>query len=138
MFAVIDTNGANQILIHIPHAGSEKTLPALASMLENNATFIQKGWRELKIMKPTMSIVLGDRIETEENGEAGVLVVKSDSSVIGDDFVVASPEVFVSNKRSLDKKDAEISKLQKELAFVKDQLSDMQRKCSELAGSDET
>lgn len=136
MFAVIETNGANQILIHIPHEGSEKTLPALAAMLENNATFINKGWRELKVMKPSMSIVLGDRIETEENGEAGVLIVKADASVIGEDFAVASTEVFVSNKRSLDKKDAEISKLQKELAFVKDQLAEYKNRIEALASQD--
>lgn len=45
MFAVIETNGATHIAIHVPHQGAEKSLPALARMLEENATFIRTGYR---------------------------------------------------------------------------------------------
>jgi len=44
MFAQIQTNGATHIIIHIPHEGSEKSLPQLAAMLEQNAVFIQDGY----------------------------------------------------------------------------------------------
>lgn len=100
MFALIETNGATHIAIHVPHQGAEKTLPALAAMLEQNATFICKGWRELSTRKPTMSIVLGDRIKVEDS-EEGELIVAESGAVIGDDFEHATPELFLANKKQL-------------------------------------
>ncbi|MFM1799063.1 MAG: hypothetical protein RLZZ117_1341, partial [Cyanobacteriota bacterium] len=34
MFALIETNGATHIAIHIPHDGADKSIPALVGMLE--------------------------------------------------------------------------------------------------------
>jgi len=121
MFALIETNGATHIAIHVPHQGAEKTLPALAAMLEQNATFINKSWRELSTRKPTMSIVLGDRIKVEDS-EEGELIVAESGAVIGDDFERAAPEVFVSNKKQLQKLRDENEKQRTELNYVRQQL----------------
>lgn len=121
MFAVIETNGASHIAIHIPHAGADKSLPALAAMLENNATFINKGWREISLATPKMSIVLGDKFDTESD-DAGELTIKANGDVISEDFVIATPEVFVSNKKAIAKKQEEIDRLRAELQSVRFQL----------------
>lgn len=121
MFAIIETNGANHIAIHIPKEGADKSLPALAAMLENNATFINKGWREINIVTPKMSITLGDKFETESD-DAGELLIKASSDVINEDFVIAKPESFISNKKALAKKQEEIDRLRSELQSVKYQL----------------
>ncbi|TXK26526.1 hypothetical protein FVQ98_14210 [Ottowia sp. GY511] len=115
MFAVIDTKGANRIVINIPQEGAEKSLPALARMLESNAIFIQQSWRELTLQKPEMSIVLGNEYRTD--GE-DVLAIQSESAVISDDFVNATPAVLVSNKATMDRQEAELKKARAELEFL--------------------
>lgn len=121
MFAIIETNGANHIAIHIPKEGADKSLPALAAMLEHNATFINKGWREISVVRPTMSITLGDKIDVDSD-DAGELLIKASPEVVSDDFVIATPDVFVSNKKAIAKKQEEIDRLRSELQSVKYQL----------------
>lgn len=103
MFAVIETNGANKIVIAIPHEGSEKTLPTLAAMLEQNAVFINQGWREAKIVKPKMSIVLGDAYEAENDEQPVIVALPNVGAVIGEDFKIATAEAFTSNAAALAK-----------------------------------
>lgn len=118
MFALIETNGASHIAIHIPHQGADKSLPALAAMLETNATFIAKGWRELSVRKPRMTISLGDRISVEDS-ETGELVVAESGAVIGQEFEIASPALFASNAKVLQKLRDEVEALRKERDYLK-------------------
>lgn len=120
MFAIIDVNNATHIAIHIPHDGAEKSLPAIARMLENNATFIRSGYSEFSIIKPSMNIILGDSYKIDRNDEE--LIVKASADVLSEDFQIATPEVFVSNAKSAKKKDDEISRQRTEINFLKQQL----------------
>lgn len=135
MFALIETKGATHIAIHIPKDGADKSLPAIAAMLENNSTFINQGWRELSIAKPSMSIVLGDKHETGSD-ETGELVIRASNDVISDDFVIAAPEVFISNKKAMEKKSAEVDRLRQELQSVRYQLDAANARINELAAED--
>lgn len=121
MFAVIETNGASHIAINIPHEGSEKSLPALARMLEQNAVFIKKGYQEVSVVAPVMSITLGNSFVVDNSDD--VLVVKESGAVIGDDFVNHTPEVAVSNSKALKREKDEISRLRTELSYTKQQLA---------------
>ena len=120
MFAVIETNNASHVVIHIPHEGSEKSLPALARMLEQNAVFVRSGYSEFSIVKPTMNIVLGASYKIDRSDEE--LVIKESQHVVSDDFQVATPDVLVSNAKSIKKKDEEISRQRTEINFLKQQL----------------
>lgn len=122
MFAVIETNGATHIAINIPKEGADRSLPALAAMLEHNATFIRHNWRDVETVKPRMGITLGNTYEVKDS-DAAELVIQAQPETIDESFVIASPEVFVSNKAALAKKDAEIDRIRKELDFTKQQLS---------------
>lgn len=126
MFALIKTNGATEIAIYIPAEGADKSIPSLVGMFEKNAVFLNRGWRTLEISKPKITIELGSKI-TEEASDAGevAIVVPESNCVLGDSFEIASPEVFASNKKVVDKKDEEINRLRKELDFVKQQLRDL-------------
>lgn len=135
MFALIETKGATHIAIHIPKDGADKSLPAIAAMLENNATFINKGWREISLSKPSMSIVLGDKHEIDSD-EAGELVIQASNDVISDDFAIAAPEVFFSSKKAMEKKNAEIDRLRQELQSVRYQLDAANARINELAAED--
>lgn len=135
MFAVIETKNATHIAIHIPHEGSDKSLPALAAMLENNATFINKGWREIGVVKPEMSIILGDKFDTESD-DAGELLIQTSPAVVGDEFVIATPDVFVSNKKAIAKKQEEIERLRSELQSVKYQLDAANSRINALVSAD--
>ena len=132
MFALIETNGATHIAIHVPHQGADKTLPALTAMLEQNATFIAKSWRELSTKKPSMSIVLGDRIKVEDS-EEGELIVAESGAVIGEDFMIATPEVFVSNAKTLAKLRNNDEKAQTEIRFLKQELESLKARLAELS-----
>lgn len=133
MFATIQTNSATHILIHIPHFGSEKSLPALAAMLEKNATFIRAGYSNTEIVKPTMGIVLGDS-HCVEYGEEEMIVTTS-SEVLSEDFVIAAPDVFISNAKAMKKKDDEISKNRNEITYLKQQLESLKAQLEDLSNA---
>ncbi len=117
MFAVIKPNGATLILINIPHEGAEKSLPALAAMLEKNAVFINEGYRESTTVKPEMEIRLGDTFSSK-NSEAEIMVT-GNGGVISEDFKVAEPQVFVSHKEFIKSTDKKLADLRTELEGLK-------------------
>lgn len=130
MFAAIETNGASHIVIYIPHDGAEKSLPALASMLEQNAVFIQRGYQDFNLVKPKMTIHLGDHYDTEAStGED--LVIKTSAHVLNENFTVATPEVMVSNAKAAKSARDEISKLRTELSFLRDKLATAEQQLNE-------
>lgn len=135
MFAKIKTEGATHILIYIPGDAAAASLPVLAAMLESNAVFIRDGYSKYDVVEPKMEIVLGNKF-TLENYEGEALTVQAGGEVIDDDFEIATPDVLTSNRKGIEKKNAEIAKLRAELAFVKSQLAE-QEKAAQVAASDE-
>jgi hypothetical protein len=117
MFAKIKTNNATDIVIHIPTEGAEKTLPALARMLEQNAVFVRRTWREVEIVRPEMEIVLGNVLRTGHEGEPEIAVVEN-GSVIDDSFVLATPETLVSSHEAIATKEKLISELRNKIAVL--------------------
>lgn len=137
MFAIIDTKGANRIAIHIPHQGAEKTLPALAAMLEQNATFINKGWREASVVKPEMSISLGNSFSLEGDSETPDILIAESGAVISEDFELHTPEVRISYAKVVDCKNKEIDRLKVELASAKMARDQLQDRVNELSAASE-
>lgn len=134
MFATIETKGASHIAIYIPHEGSDKSLPALAALLENNAVFISKGWNELKVVKPEMAITLGDKFEASDGDQD--LVITASGDVIGDDFSIATPAQFISNKKGLEKAKADNSRLSDENRHLKNELESLKARIAELTATE--
>lgn len=132
MFVSIDTKGANHIVIHIPHEGADKSLPAIARMLEQNAVFIQKGWNSAALVKPEMSIVLGDKFEVDKDGDEPI-VVKESTAVLPDDFVAATPDVFASNAKAAKKAADEAQRLRTEVSHLNHQIESLKAQLQELA-----
>lgn len=124
MFALIDTKGATHIAIHIPREGADKSLPALVGMLERNAVFIKSCWSTMETCEPSTSIQLGDLVKIENSDSDVAIRVPESNEIIGESFVLYSPEVLISFKKGLTKKDEEITRLRTELAHVKQQLED--------------
>lgn len=135
MFAVIETKGANHIIINIPHEGSEASLPALARMLEQNAVFVNVAWREMSVTKPAMSIVLGDNYQIDGHDE--LLAVAKSGAVLPDDFVNATPEVFVSNAKQRKRHEDEEARLRAELTYTKNELDRIKAQLAELTAEQE-
>jgi|SRR5882672_2320957 len=130
MFAVIETNGASHIVINIPHEGAEKSLPALARMLEENSTFIRAGYREFSLVTPKMGIELSATYRIDGSDE--VLAIATVDSVLGEEFENATPEVLVSNLKLRQKHEAEESRLRTELSYTKDELTRLRAQIEEL------
>ncbi len=126
MFALIETNQATHIAIHVPHDGADKSLPALAAMLEQNAVFVRNGYQTLEVVNPNMTIHLKDTIELSGRESELAIVVPASKQILGDDFVMATPETYVSNKKTLEQRDGTISKLTSEVAFLKASLERLQ------------
>lgn len=135
MFALIKTNGASEIAIHIPHQGSEKTLPALAAMLEQNAVFIKNDYYSLETVKPSMSIVLGNTHKSDNSENE--LIVAETGAVIADDFVLATPDVFVSHAKGLKREKDENSRLRTENSFLKSELERLKAQLEELTKNED-
>jgi hypothetical protein len=125
MFALIETNNATHIAIHIPAEKAHESMPALARMLEQNATFIKQSWREMEVVKPAMSIVLGNSYDVKDSDGESLKVVER-AEVIGDEFVADSPDVFRSNKTYREKKEAEIATQRREIDSLKLQVEKLQ------------
>jgi hypothetical protein len=125
MFALIDTKNATHIAINIPKEGADKTIPALVGMLECNAVFIHKGYSTLETRTADMSIQLGDKITLDNSDSELIVLMPSSTEILDESFVHESPEVLVSNRKAIEKKDAEIQRLRTELAHTKQQLLDL-------------
>lgn len=119
MFALIETNQATHIAIFIPHDGANKSLPALAAMLEQNAVFVKNGYLTLEVVKPNMTIRLNDTIEISGRENELSIVVPTSNHTLGDDFVLATAEAYISNQKAIKERDERISKQSSEIAFLK-------------------
>jgi hypothetical protein len=131
MFVTIETKGATHIAINIPHEGSDKSLPAIAAMFEQNAVFIQQGYQEAKIVKPVMAITLGESFEAD--GYESSIVVAKAGAVISDEFVLATPEVFVSYAKTMKREKDENSRIRNENTYLKQELEALKAKLADLS-----
>jgi hypothetical protein len=136
MFALIKTNGASEIAIHIPGDNCSTSLKQLALMLENNATFYDNGYYEFKTIKPEMSIILGDQIQLQgrsENGE--VVVVPAGFDVLDESFEIATPEVKVSYAKAKKEFEATINRLRHEKEAKEIEIQRLEQRIEELASA---
>ncbi|MCE2836597.1 MAG: hypothetical protein LW834_06515 [Cyanobium sp. 49614_E6] len=131
MFALIETNRATHIAIHVPHNGADKSLPALAAMLEMNAVFIQEGYNQLEQVKPKMTIELGDEITITGRDAEISIQIPANSHCLEDSFILATAEAYISNKKAIDQRDERIVKLCEEIAFLKVSLQRLQTQLDE-------
>lgn len=137
MFALIKTNGASEIAIHIPGDDNCSTsLKQLALMLENNATFYDNNYYEFKIIKPEMSIILGDQIQLENRAENGeVVVVPAGSDLLDESFEIATPEVKVSYAKAKKEFEATINRLRNEKEAKDIEIQLLEQRIEELASA---
>jgi fructose-specific phosphotransferase system component IIB len=82
-----------------------------------------------------MSIQLGDLLPLDKHDAELVIVIPSSTSVIDDSFVNETPEVKISNKKAIERKDREIQRLATELAHLKQQLADLRERINSEAES---
>lgn len=132
MFAYIETNGASHIIIHIPHEGADKSLPALAQMLEKNALFVQGGYRDFDIKTPTMGVVLGNKFKATYGDTELEIQTPAESVVLSEGFQIASPAVVISNAKALEKSRSECSQLRTEVEYLKKSLERAQEQVKAL------
>jgi hypothetical protein len=111
MFIQVELKNSQKILISVPAAGAEKSLPQIIKLFENNAIFLE-GYNEFKQYKPEITITLGSTYEHKSYGQDNLVISAPDSfDTIDESFLIATPELYISNKADLAKKDAEIAKL---------------------------
>jgi hypothetical protein len=129
MFAKIKTNGATDILIYIPSEGSEKSLPSLVKLLEHNAVFVLDSYSELTVVKPEMSILLGDTLEVNKGYGSDVTTLKVSvpgSEYVAEGFVHATPDVFISNKKQVEALEKKITTLTTENKYLNEKVAQLQ------------
>lgn len=137
MFVTIETKGATHIAIYVPHEGSEKSLPMIARMLEQNAKFIQVGYQEAKPVTPAMSVTLGNSFCVEGYSHDPIVVADS-QAVLTEDFVTATPEIFTSNAAYKKKAEEDQKRLRSENDYLKQQIESLKAKLQELADNEIT
>lgn len=138
MFAHIKTNGASEIAIYIPGDDNCSTsLKQLALMLENNSTFFESGWTDCKLIKPEMSIVLGDQLNFESRSENGeFVVVPAGSDVLDESFEIATPEVQVSYAKARQAFEDAIKRLRNENEAKGMTIRQLEQRIEELSESE--
>ena len=135
MFVEIETNGASHIVIAVPGDMAAKSLPTLAAMLEQNAVFVAKGWQDMKTVKASMRITLGEKLALDNNDGQEMLVAMK-GEVIGEEFELATPEVFASNAKKVARLDELIKKLTAQLSLANSEMQAMRERIAALAGEE--
>lgn len=133
MYAVINTNSANHILIHVPHEGAEKSLPQLVAMLENNAVFVKSDYYTMETVTPSIQINLGQQF-TQEGREGDILVAPS-GCVIDDDFVIEKSEAHISMKRKIEEVEKQNRTLRAQLDVSRNEIESMKMLIADLQNS---
>lgn len=105
-------------------------------MLEQNAVFIKRDWRSAEVVKPEMTISLGNTYSVGGDSDTPDIVVAESSAVIAEDFVNWTPEVKASYTKVLASKDKEIERLKAELSMVKMDKDRLQEQINAMASED--
>ena len=85
-----------------------------------------------------MTITLGEKITLKSNYNDVELVVDGNSSdVLGEGFVIDTPDVHVNFQAALKKKDEEITRIRKELEFIKSEHESLKAKMAEMDAEDQ-
>jgi len=137
MYAIIETKGATQIVINIPLDGAEKSLPMLAGMFEKNATFINKGWREINLVRPEITVVLGNDYHVTVDETDMVIQPSEHPNIIDNGFVLADQDVFISNRKQREALESKISSLNTELQYQKDLVAKFREQVDALTSLEE-
>lgn len=120
MFALIDTKDASEIAIYIPSDDNcSESLKQLTLMLEHNATFYKVGYQSFEIVKPKISLILGNKHEFESGYESVEVTVASNDHLLDKHFSIDTAQVKASYdkaKRSFAERN---ERLQKEVASLK-------------------
>lgn len=132
MFALIETNGATHIAIHVPRDAAAASLPVLAAMLEQNATFICQGYSDGGIVAPKMSIQLGDVYHHETSAVDFRIEPAGRADIIDDAFTLATPDVLTSNARQLKQEQDRYHRLYTEHQALKSRFDALQEQFDEL------
>ncbi len=135
MFAIIETKGATHIAIHVPHQGAEKSLPALAAMLEKSTVCLKNSYSEAELVRPDMSITLGDTYRVD--GYDKEFVIAGSGAQLLEGFEFATPETMVSFAKGIKRRDEENTRLKTELSYTKQELERLKTKVQELSETQE-
>jgi len=124
MFAKIDLKNAQTIAICIPPEAASTAMPALIRMFEENAVFIANPYADKQIVKPEITFHCFNELEIDRNGDTIMIGTKEPGNVAvpGDDWQLATPDVFVSNKKRVAALEEQIGQYRTEIAFLKQQL----------------
>lgn len=136
MLLNIETNGATNIVINVP-VEHLKYSQDVVNLFERNAVFVNKGYNEIKFVKPTSTMVLGEDLKFESSyGTELELIVTGKGSAEFDGFVEATPEAFISMKDAIEKRKAENEKLTKEISYLKMQIANKDEEIETLKNND--
>jgi hypothetical protein len=133
MFALIKTNGATHIAIHIPSDDScSDSLKQLALMLENNAIFYEDSWTRPGVVEPEMAVLLADKVKVEGRSEnPEYIVVPPNSAVLDKSFEICTPEVLVSFARQKEKFEESIKRLRNEIEAQRFTIKGLEKQCED-------
>jgi dynactin complex subunit len=133
MFALIKTNGATHIAIHIPSDDScSDSLKQLALMLENNAVFYEESWSRPGVVEPEMTVLLADKVKLDGRSESPeFIVVQPNSAVLDKSFEICTPEVLVSFARQKEKFEESIKRLRNEIETQRFKIKSLERQCDD-------
>lgn len=123
MFAKIELKTAQTIVICIPPEVAATAMPAVIRMFEENAVFIANPYSNQLIVTPEITFHCFNELEIERNGTTIKIQTKDSGNVPGDEWQLATPDVFVSNKKKVTGLEEQISQYKTEIAFLKQQLA---------------
>jgi len=133
MFALIKTNGATHIAIHIPSGDScSDSLQQLALMLENNAIFYDDSWSRPGVVEPEMTVLLADKVKLEGRSEnPEFIVVPPSDAVLYKSFEICAPEVLASFARQKEKFEETIRRLRNEIEAQHFTIKGLEKQCDD-------
>lgn len=137
MFMNIVVNDQTQIVINLGQDISKAN--DLVKMFEDNAKFVSTGYQDLKLVKPKITIELGNEliIKDRYNSEDTLCVTSDSNAPVG--FVVADNQSYIDlaglkdgQKKALEKKQQEIKQLQAQLDIANHRIEVLTEVASEV------
>lgn len=108
MFMKINTKEASEIYIAIP---TDKVQYAqdMIRVFENNAVFLKNNYYSVDIVKPTITLELGNEIDLKKDNDSSYssttipdFLIRVDGKDVVEHYEEATPEVLVSMKKALE------------------------------------
>lgn len=142
MFMKIKTNQASEIYIAIP-SGKVGFAQNMIDVFEKNAVFINSGYSTVDIVKPTITLELGNEVDLNKDNDSQYITntvpdfkIRMDGVDVVENYEEATPEVLASMKKALEHTKNLLDRERKKVSCLESQVTGLGEEVEDLKKSE--